>query len=304
MGDKNAMTSLSGKRLVVFGCGYVGTAVAVAALGRGMTVTALTRNAVTAAALRSKGIETVVADLASRDWHGKIPPNPEFVLNCVSSGGGGLEAYRRSYVEGTRSMLEWAKRGGTMGTLVYTSSTSVYPQGDGVIVDESAPTPSSSASDRARLLLQAEDEIRAAVGVCHRWFLLRLAGIYGPGRRHLVDQVRSGEVAGTGERHLNLVHCDDIVGAIMACCTAPSLVASDVFNVVDDVPTPKADVVAWLAAEMGVPVPSFTGEPISAGRGNTPDRIISNTKIKARLKWSPRHPTFRDGYGSGMLRGT
>ena len=161
---------------MVFGCGYVGTAVAVEALGRGAVVTALTRNVALAAELRSKGMETVVADLANRDWHGKIPPNPEFVLNCVSSGGGGLEAYRRSYVEGTRSILDWAKQGGTVGTLVYTSSTSVYPQGDGVRVDETAPTPSASASDRARLLLQAEDEIRGAGGVCRRWFVLRLAG--------------------------------------------------------------------------------------------------------------------------------
>lgn len=289
---------------MVFGCGYVGTAVAVEALGRGAVVTALTRNVALAAELRSKGMETVVADLANRDWHGKIPPNPEFVLNCVSSGGGGLEAYRRSYVEGTRSILDWAKQGGTVGTLVYTSSTSVYPQGDGVRVDETAPTPSASASDRARLLLQAEDEIRGAGGVCRRWFVLRLAGIYGPARTHLVDQVRSGEVAGTGERHLNLVHRDDIVGAVMACYAAPSVVASDVFNVVDDAPTPKAEVVTWLAAALGVPVPRFTGEPISTGRGSTPDRIVSNAKVKARLNWSPSHPTFRDGYGSGMLRGT
>lgn len=295
------MSSLAGKRLVIFGCGYVGSAVALDALARGARVTALTRNASAALALREQGVETVVADLAGDDWQGQIFPAPDFVLNCVSSGGSGLESYRHSYVDGMRAIVAWAGRHGAVGTFVYTSSTSVYPQGGGVVVDENAPTPAGGTGDRAGLLVAAEEQLRRSEGACGRWFVLRLAGIYGPGRQHLVDQLRRGEVAGTGERHLNLVHRDDIVGAILACFAAVPSVANEVFNVVDDAPTPKAEIVAWLAATLGVPPPRFTGDPISAQRAMTPDRIISNGKLKARLDWRPRHPTFREGYRSGGL---
>lgn len=288
------ITPLTGKRMVIFGCGYVGAAVAAHALASGVQVTALTRNAAKALLLREQGLETVVADLASTDWHPAIAGSPDFVLNCVSSGGVGLEGYRHSYVDGMSSILDWATRHGAANTMLYTGSTSVYPQGDGAVVDESSST--EPASERARLLLEAEHRLRAATGAWRRWFILRLAGIYGPGRHHLLEQVRAGEVAGVGSHRLNLVHRDDIVTAVMACFAAPAEVANEVFNVADDEPTRKSEVVSWLASRMNLPVPRFTGEPAGGRRAVTPDRVISNAKCKAVLNWRPRYPSFREGY--------
>src|SRR5690348_1915979 len=132
------MSSLANKRLVIFGCGYIGSAVARAALAAGARVEALTRNPNKATALRQAGLSNVVvADLATADWHTAISGGADFVLNTVSSGG--PENYRRSYVDGMRSILAWAARGPRpVGTFVYTSSTAVYPQGGGASVDESA----------------------------------------------------------------------------------------------------------------------------------------------------------------------
>ena len=292
--------NLVGKHLVVFGCGYVGTAVATQAVARGLRVTALTRNATTATLLREQDIETVVADLATHDWHEHVPAAPEFALDCVSSGGAGLEGYRRSYVDGMASIAEWAERRGRIGTLVYTSSTSVYPQDGGAIVDENAPT--AGASERGAILLEAERRLRAAPEACARWFILRLAGIYGPGRHHLLEQVRAGEVAGIGTHRLNLAHRHDVAAAAWACFAADAAVESQVFNVVDDAPTPKAEVVAWLAARLGLPPPRFTGEPAGGRRAVTPDRVIANGKLKATLGWRPGYPTFRAGYESLLSR--
>jgi nucleoside-diphosphate-sugar epimerase len=290
------MSSFSGKRLVIFGCGYVGAATALDALARGARVTALTRNAAKADALRAQGIETIVADLASDRWHGQISGEPDFALNSVSSGGGGLAGYQHSYVEGAASIDAWAQRHGRIGTYVYTSSTSVYPQGAGAVLDESAPTHPAHAGERAQLLLATEDRVRASP--CARWFILRLAGIYGPGRHHVIDQVRGGEVAGSGDHRLNVIHRDDIVSAIGACLAAPATVANEIFNVADDGPAHKAEIVAWLAVHLGVPSPRFTGEPASGRRALTPDRVISNAKLRATLGWVPRYPTFREGYAS------
>lgn len=293
------MASSSGKHLVIFGCGYVGAAVALDAVARGIQVTALTRNGAKALLLREEGIDTVVADLAGDSWHEQIEGSPDFALNCVSSGGGGMEAYRHSYVEGMASIVAWAERRGRIGTLVYTGSTSVYPQSGGAVVDETAST--TGATERAQLLLEAESRLQEAGRAgraCARWFVLRLAGIYGPGRHHLLEQVRSGEVSGVGGHRLNLVHRDDIVSAINACFAAPPAIANEIVNVADDGPAPKSEVVAWLSGRLGLPMPQFTGEPAGGRRAVTPDRVIANGKCKTFLGWRPRYPTFREGYAS------
>jgi nucleoside-diphosphate-sugar epimerase len=299
----DAHGNLSGKRLVVFGCGYVGAALAARATQAGVRVTALTRNEATAHALRAQGIEVVVANLADSDWHQRIPAGPEYAVNCVSSGGAGLAGYRRSYVDGMRAIVDWA-RGAPVGTFVYTSSTSVYPQGKATEpttsveiprVNESAPT--EGARETGQVLLEAERLLRSAPA-WRRYFILRLAGIYGPGRHHLLDAVREGteEISGRGEHRLNLAHRDDIVAAIWAALLAPASVKDEIFNVADDEPATKAELMGWLAARLGRPAPRFSGVGHSARRAETPNRIIDNSKLKAMLGWVPVYRSFRDGY--------
>jgi nucleoside-diphosphate-sugar epimerase len=289
--------SLQGKRLVIFGCGYVGSALAEAARAEGARVEALTRNPAKAGALEAKGIKTVVGDLAKSDWHGLIAGGADYVVNCVSSGG--PENYRASYVEGMRSVLTWAARGPQpIGTFVYTSSTAVYPQGGGVVVDETANAPGSTPNGaiirESEMLLQA-----AAAQSVERHFILRLAGIYGPGRHHLLDQLRMGatELGGRGDHRLNLAHRDDIVAAILACLRAPLTVRSAVLNVADSAPAMRAEVVAWLARQLGRATPGFDGSA-GARRGGAPmpDRIISNAAIQRLLGWRPRYPDYRVGF--------
>jgi nucleoside-diphosphate-sugar epimerase len=280
--------------LVIFGAGYVGGEVARQAVARGLRVTALTRNAAKARALAEAGIEVIVDDLASVSWHARLPEGADLVLNCVSSGGGGPEGYRHSYVGGMTSLLAWAQRV-PAGTWVYTSSTSVYPQDGGVRVDEEASIEETRRTGNA--LVEAEDLFLASP-VAARRFVLRLAGIYGPGRHHLVDQLREGkgEIAGLGDHRLNLIHRDDIAGAIWAAFDSPATVPGGVFNVADDGAVSKAEVMAFIAAKLGVPEPRFTGAPAQGRRRITPDRVIANDKLKRVLGWRPRYPSYREGY--------
>lgn len=293
--------NISGKRLVVFGCGYVGAEVARQAIARGLRVTALTRNAAKAEALRADGIEVIVADLADDAWHEQIAGGADYGLNCVSSGGGGGEGARRSYVGGMNSVLAWARARGAVGTMIYTGSTAVYPQGGGALVDETAPT-ATAGGERARILIEAETILRSSAGACGRWFVLRLAGIYGPGRHHLIEQVRAGEVAGKGEYRLNLIHRDDIAAAVWAAFGAPAAVANEVINLADDGAAPKAEIAAWIAARLGLPPPRFAGEPAAGRREVTPDRVIANAKAKVMLGWRPEYPSFHEGYEKILSR--
>ncbi len=294
--------NFSGKRLVIFGCGYVGGELAREAVARGLRVTALTRNEAAAAALGELGAETVVADLAEDDWHPRISGGADFVVNCVSSGGNGLAGYRRSYIAGMESILRWARRQSAAGTFVYTSSTSVYPQDGGVRVGETAST--AAAAERGQILLEAEAKLREGTdaGACVRWFVLRLAGIYGPGRHGLLDQVRAGEMSGSGEHRLNFVYRDDICSAVWRAFAAPTTVANEIFNVADDGAAQKSEIAEWLAKRLALPVPRFTGEPLGTRRSVALDRIVANDKIKALLGWQPACPTYRVGYEKILSR--
>lgn len=295
------MTFLSGKRLVILGCGYVGSAVAQAAVAAGARVEALTRNPEKAALLRAQGLaKVVVAELSSDDWHAQIEGGADFVVNCVSSGGGPT-GYHQSYLAGMASILAWAAKGGKpVGTLLYTSSTSVYPQGGGAVVEETAPaggaTPNGKIIRESEILLQS-----APVTSCRRWFVLRLAGIYGPQRHHLLNQLREGAttLGGSGAHHLNLIHRDDIVTAVMACLHAPGEIGNRIYNVADLEPAFRADVVRWLADQLQRPMPGFDGVAgVRRGGEPMPDRIISSGKIQRELGWRPQYPDYRAGFGA------
>jgi nucleoside-diphosphate-sugar epimerase len=79
-------------------------------------------------------------------------------------------------------------------------------------------------------------------------------------------------------------------------------VANEIFNVADDGAASKAEIAVWLAAQLGLPAPRFTGEPAAGRRTVTPDRIIANTKLKTTLGWRPRYPSFREGYAETIFK--
>jgi nucleoside-diphosphate-sugar epimerase len=298
--------SQAGRSLLVLGAGYVGGAFVRDAVGRGLRVTALTRNVEQAAMLRAAGCSQVIeADLASDAWHAAADSPFGFVLNCVSAGRGGATGYRHSYVEGMRSIGHWLARQPRGGTIVYTSSTGVYPQGGGARIDEAAPT--DGVGENGALLREAESELaRGARAADWRWFVLRLAGIYGPGRHGMLDELRNGTAALRGDpaHRMNLVLRDDVCGAIWACFGAAPEVRDEIFNVSDGTPAPRAEVAAWLAARLGVTCPTFGVEAADSGAGanpfggrrRAPDRIIVTEKVRRVLGWRPRFADYRTGY--------
>lgn len=294
------METIAPPHLVIFGCGYVGSALADAARAQGTRVTALTRNPQKAAALRARGIAVVEGELAGADWHDAIAPGADLVVNTVSAADPSPEGYRRSYVDGMKSILAWAARGARpVGTLLYTSSTGVYPQGGGAVVDETVPT--DGASPTGQILVEAENLLRAAPAASvARWFVLRLAGIYGPDRHYLLNALRAGttQFSGAPDFRMNLAHRDDIVSALLACAAAPVAVRNEIFNVSDDAPAARAELLGWLAAQLGLAAPIITSDSANARRGGnpSPDRIIRAEKIRRVLGWTPRHDSYRAGY--------
>ncbi|HTB64304.1 MAG TPA: NAD-dependent epimerase/dehydratase family protein [Opitutales bacterium] len=303
--------------MLLLGCGYLGTALARTALIGGETVSALTRSEERAAALRALGLpKVVVGDIASDDWHAQLNPAGESIVNSVAPATPGAEGYRHSFVEGAKSITRWLEQSAAAGQapareFVFTSSTSVYPQTDGGWVDENTPVDPPTLGPAGALLREAEDLLLALPPrLVRRVWILRLAGLYGPSRHHLLDALRAGEshFPGDGAQWLNLLHRDDAVGAIRACLGAMADIHGGIFNVTDDSPAPKRELVLWLARQLGRNPTQINFDAAVSTRshhrknaaGKVPHRRMANGKIKAALPWRAQFPSYREGY-AGLL---
>jgi len=178
--------------------------------------------------------------------------------------------------------------------IVYLSTIGVYGDHAGRWVDES--TPPQATLDRTRTRVAAEQAWTAAAR--GDVAILRLAGIYGPGRNALVT-LRTG----TARRIIkpgqvfNRIHTDDIASAIMA---AVHHQGSGTWNVCDDEPAPPQDVIAYAAELMGVAPPpeeTFGNAEMSAMARSfyASSARVSNAKLKRELGITLVHPTYRDG---------
>lgn len=295
-----AWRKLAGRTVLVLGAGYIGGAVARAAVGAGVRVVAVTRSEGSAAALRAQlpTVTAVACDAAAGGWKRAVPEPPAAVVFAAAAGrSGGVEAYRTVYVEGLQAvgaaLAQWPP-----GTVVYTSSTGVYPQDGDALVDETAPL--AGARPTGAVLREAEAALAAgAAAAGWRWFALRLAGLYGPGRHQWLDRVRAGgPFAGDPAHRLNLLHRDDAVGAIALAATAPASVGSGVFNVADGQPATRGELVAWLAQKLNLPAPEWSRSAATGSRGSAPNRRIVAERIRRELGWRPRFPDWRSGYAA------
>lgn len=178
--------------------------------------------------------------------------------------------------------------------VVYLSTIGVYGDHAGGWVDES--TPPQSALDRARMRITAE---QAWTETAHgNVAILRLAGIYGPGRNALVT-LRSGRarrIIKPGQV-FNRIHVDDIASAIMAAIHHQG---GGTWNVCDDEPAPPQDVIAYAAELMGVAPPdeeAFATAEMSAMARSfyASSARVSNAKLKRELEVALAYPTYRHG---------
>ncbi len=292
------MSLTSARRVLLIGCGYVGVATGRRLVEAGHSVFGLRRSAGAAAELESAGIRPLVGDITQAELLARLPGPFDWVVNSVSSSRGGAAEYRSVYLEGTHHVLAWLSTQ-PVAKYVYTSSTSVYSQNDGSEVDEASPA--EPTSETGRLLRDAEDLLLAA----HRErqfpaIILRVAGIYGPGRGHLFHQLLAGEarIAGDGSRLMNMVHRDDVATALIAALERGR--PGEIYNCADDLPVSQFDFLAWNAAQLGRPLPPFATEAENATRkrGLTNKRV-SNRKLRA-LGWIPAFPTYREGYAAAI----
>lgn len=283
-------------RVLIVGPGYIGLPLG-AELARGNhEVFGLCRRGDVDGSLKANGIQSLTGDISDlNSLQALSTPSFEWVVNCVSSSHGGVEDYRRVYLQGARNLLNWLGQR-PPGKLVYTSSSGVYGQNDGAWVDESAAT--EPLSETSRVLIETERVfLEAARSKSCPALVLRVAGIYGLGRSWWVRRILEGEarIEGEGQRALNMIHRDDVVGSIIAALERGQ--SGEIYNAVDDEPVAQKEFLGWLANKLGQPLPPAVTESVETNRKRgVTNKRISNQKLKRELGYSLKYPTFREGY--------
>jgi nucleoside-diphosphate-sugar epimerase len=221
----------------------------------------------------------------------------EWVVHCASASGGGVAQYKQVYLEGTSHLISWLS-GSPPAKFVYTSSTSVYGQTDGCWVDETNAV--APEAPTARILLQTEELLlKAAETRKFPAVVLRVAGIYGRGRAYWVEQIRAGaaRMDGTGERVLNMIHREDVVGGIIAALEHGK--TGRIYNVVDDEPVTQLALFQWLSTRLHCPLPpTAPSESETARKRGVTNKRVSNRRLQEELGYRCKFPTFREGYES------
>jgi nucleoside-diphosphate-sugar epimerase len=279
--SENEREGKAAQSVLVIGCGYIGAQLLRNLSRSGWKASGTTLSESSADALRSEGLEVVAADLRISDLRVLTENNPSVVVHCASSGKGGAVAYREIFLETTTRLIQDTN----FEHLIFTSSTSVYAQTDGSLVTETDSA--EPERETGKILRETEELVLARQGT-----VLRLAGIYGPGRCVPLEKLLSGEavVEGDGERIMNSIHRDDAVSALYL---AAANRCQGIFNVADNTPVTQLEWFQWVCARLSRPLPPSAPRNLNRKRAWTSKRV-SNAKLRS-MGWSPVYPSFREG---------
>jgi nucleoside-diphosphate-sugar epimerase len=283
---------------LIVGCGYTGLRLARRLRPR-WQVCATARSASAAASLVEAGISVVRADL-------DVPLAPGSLAQVAD---GTAIAYLSPPPDTGATDPRLANFLAALGparpsVLLYMSTTGVYGDTRGETVTEDSPL--APSNDRSRRRVAAEAAARTwcdARGV--RCVVLRVPGIYGPGRLPL-DRLQRGEPAlrpedaGPGNR----IHVDDLVTACVAALERP---VSGAFNVTDGNPATTTEFLQRTAAVAGLPAPPLVALAEAHGRISAgmlaflqESRTVDNRRMREELGVEPRYANLDAGIAASL----
>ncbi len=275
-------------RLVV-GCGYLGERVARRWVTAGSRVIATTRRTARALELRGLGVEPAIVDVTAVDpgWSALFSEHgvPATVFWAVGFDRGAGGTHHDVHVGGLRKLLDAlaaASEGTSRPRVIFSSSTGVWGDVRGTVIDES--TPPNPTREAGTVLVAAEEML--AAHPAGPGTSLRFAGLYGPGRLPRVADLRAGlPIAADPDSWLNLIHIDDAAAAVCLVADAPD--PRGLYVVSDGRPVRRRDWYGRLAAVTGSPEPRWDA---AAARTRGGDKRLDPTLLARDLGFRPLHP--------------
>ena len=279
---------MSKASVLIVGCGDVGGRLATQLLDTDWQVYGLRRSIDRLPA----GVIGVAGDLFSEQCPTQWPTGQiDYLVYSAAATEHDEAGYQAAYVDGLKNTLSWLEQHGQRPKrLLFVSSSGVYAQKDGEWVDEASPALSTNYS--GRIILDAE---RVALESGIAASVVRLTGIYGPGREWMLGQVRKGyRVAVEPPLYGNRIHADDAAGLLAFLLEADrqGRALDDCYIGVDNAPAPLAEVVDWLRERLGITEWAAEASVRRAG-----SKRCSNARAKA-LGWEPRYSSYREGYAA------
>ena len=275
------------KNVLIAGCGDVGCELARQLLADGhFSVWGLRRSI----DKLPEGVHPVAGDLNDPDNLGQWPEKIDYLVYSAATDGRGEEHYRKAYINGLSNVLARLQNDGHLPErILFTSSTSVYPQGNGEEVCESTfPEPVSYSG---QIMLEAESLIITSP---YPATAVRFGGIYGPGRNRMINRVKAGEgCPAEPVIYGNRIHRDDCAG-ILAHLIKQDMAGQPVETLyigVDSSPAPIHDVLHWLAEQLDVELDDSHTAPTRANKRCLNQRIVD-------AGYSFRYPDYKAGYRS------
>lgn len=284
--------------VLVIGCGYVGSRL-LPLLANEHPLTTVVRSADHADELRRQGIHTLCVDLDQPLPAGALPPVRAIAYLAPPPGAGQDDPRLQRCLAALATPPE---------VFMYMSTTGVYGDAGGATVDES--TPINPGTDRALRRANAERTVQAwCLAHGSRAVILRVPGIYGPGRLPL-DRLHRGEPTLRREDAPigNRIHVADLAAACALALVQPA--AQGVYNICDGQALAPADFLDAVADLAGLARPPKLD--IAQARQRMPAQRLSfleeHRRIDARrarreLNWQPRYTDPREGIRASLQAG-
>jgi nucleoside-diphosphate-sugar epimerase len=278
---------------LLFGCGYLGRRVADRWLAAKHEVVVVTRNDKKAAELERQGMRALVADISQPATLTNLPI-ADAVLFAVGFDRTPGQSIQDIYERGVENVLvalpPHTRR------FIYISTTGIYGNAAGDWVDEQ--TPPAPQRDGGHASLAAERSlVHHPLG--SNGVILRLAGLYGPGRVPFLAQLRNGEpIAAVSTGHLNLIHVDDAAEIVMAAeATGDFTDGPHIYCVSDGQPVVRGDYFQEIARQINAPPVQFTAPLPNAPRAARAeaDRRINSAKLMSELEIKLQYSDYRAG---------
>ena len=280
---------------LIFGCGYLGFRIAKLWRQRGESVLAVTRSAARSREFSVEGIEPLVGDIlssgsnASANW--RFPADVDTVLFAVGYDRSSRHAIHDVYVEGLRHVLESLP--GSVQRFIYISSTGVYGTVAGDWVNED--TACQPTREGGKACLAAENLLRSHP-LGERSIILRLAGIYGPGRISRAKDLLAGKlIDAPAAGYLNLIHVDDAAQIVLLCDERAAL--PSLYVVSDGQPVVRSEYYKLFAQLLNAPPPQFAAPPPDspAAQRAGSDKRVNAARLMRELNPALLHPSYREG---------
>ncbi len=268
-------------KILIVGCGAIGSVLAEVLSNQGHQVTGLKRNPPGPSG-EGDGVQYVAADISMPSELANLDADFTQVFFIVSPDGRNEASYRGVYETGLNNLLDKLPK----AHWLMVSSTSVYGQTQGEWVDEeSIAEPDNMPSC---LIRQAEQRLTA---FNPDNIVVRFSGIYGPGREYLLRQaLQTPDIQQSPPYYTNRIHQQDCVGVLVFLLEQylEGRALDQYYLASDDDTAPTWEVMTWIAEQLHCSPPS---PAVGAGM----NKRCSNDRLKA-LGYQFQYPSYKDGY--------